>query len=294
MGVGEDFSTFKDNYNITTELIGSISYRYKRITKQLNKDFWNTESETAHSLYVGSYGRDTAAKGVSDLDVAFELPTTLYHQYDKHQGNGQSALLQAVKNSMRNTYPTSETSGDGQVVVVEFTDGITFEVLPVFENSDNESFTFPNSNNGGSWKTTNPRAEITAIKKRSDATNRNMKYLARMMRVWRDYCSVPISGWLIDTLAYQFLENYQYRDKAFLYHDYMARDYFDLLSKQDEKQTYWRAPGSGSSVVRTGVFEHKARSAYLRAVEACKYNDDQHVWSRRQKWREVFGPLYPG
>ena len=64
MGVGEDFSTFKDNYQISSELIGSISYRYKRITRQLNTDFWNTNSETSHSLYVGSYGRDTAAKGL--------------------------------------------------------------------------------------------------------------------------------------------------------------------------------------------------------------------------------------
>ena len=34
-----------------------------------------------------------------------------------------------------------------------------------------------------------------------------MKYLGRMMRVWAGYCSVPISGMLIDTLAYQFIEN---------------------------------------------------------------------------------------
>ena len=74
MGVGEDFSKFKDNYQISTELIGSISYRYKRITRQLNSDFWTTNSDTAHSLYVGSYGRDTASKGISDLDVAFILP----------------------------------------------------------------------------------------------------------------------------------------------------------------------------------------------------------------------------
>src|ERR1700750_2687855 len=128
MGVGEDFATFKDNYNITSELITSFSYRYKRITRQLNKDFWNTESDTAHSLYVGSYGRDTAAKGVSDLDVAFELPTALYHQYNSHQNNGQSALLQAVKRSIQNTYKTSESFGDGQVVVVSFDDKLTFEV----------------------------------------------------------------------------------------------------------------------------------------------------------------------
>lgn len=294
MGVGEDFRKFRDNYNITSTLISSISYRYKRITKQLNTDFWTTDSDTAHSLYVGSYGRDTAAKGVSDLDVAFILPNAVYHQYNQHEGNGQSALLQAVKRSMQKTYPTSDTSGDGQVVIIKFDDNLTFEVLPVFENKDGESFTYPSANGGGSWKICNPRAEIKAVKKRSDETNTNLKYLARMMRVWCGYCSVPMSGALVDTLAYQFIENYQYRDKSFLYHDFMARDYFDLLSKQDEKQTVWRAPGSGSHVVRTGVFEHKARSAHLRAVEAIKYNDDNHEWSRRQKWREVFGTLYPG
>jgi hypothetical protein len=294
MGVGEDFAKFKDGYNITLELISSISARYKRITRQLNTDFWNTGSETAHSLYVGSYGRDTAAKGISDLDIAFELPNAEYHKYNAHQGNGQSALLQAVKKSMQNTYPSSDTSGDGQVVVINFTDGIKFEVLPVFANKDAVSFTFPNSNAGGSWGVCNPRAEIAAIKIRNDATNHNMKYIGRMMRVWAEHCAVPMSGMLIDTLAYQFIEKYEHRDKSFLYHDFMARDFFDFLHKQDEKQTVWRAPGSGSHVHRTGVFEHKARSAYLRAVEAIKYNDDSHEWSRRQKWREVFGTTYPG
>lgn len=96
MAVADNFRAFRANYLIPTETVGSISYRYKRITKQLNKDFWNTESETAHSLYVGSYGRDTAANGVSDLDVAFTLPYSVYQQYDAHMGNGQSALLQAV------------------------------------------------------------------------------------------------------------------------------------------------------------------------------------------------------
>jgi hypothetical protein len=293
MGVGEDFATFKNNYNIDAALIGSISYRYKRITKQLNKDFWNTDSETAHSLYVGSYGRDTAAKGVSDLDIAFMLPYSEYVKYNNYQGNGQSALLQAVKKSMQNTYPTSDTSGDGQVVKVEFTDKITFEVLPVFENKDGESFTFPNSNGGGSWKTCNPRAEIKAVKNRNGVTNGNMKYLARMMRVWRDYCDVPMSGMLIDTLAYQFIETWGSRDKSFLYHDWMARDFFDYMSKQDQKQAYWRAPGSGANVGRKGIFEHKARSGYLRACEAIAYDTAGQTWSARQKWREVFGTLYP-
>ncbi|WFU80682.1 nucleotidyltransferase [Bradyrhizobium sp. CIAT3101] len=294
MGVGEDFQKFRDTYQITSELITSISYRYKRITRQLNTDFWSTNSDTAHSLYVGSYGRDTAAKGLSDLDIGFILPNAVYHQYNGHQGNGQSALLQAVKRSMQKTYPTSEISGDGQVVVISFNDNLTFEVLPAFENHNSDSWTYPNANNGGSWKVCNPRAEIAAINTRNSLTNRNLKYLSRMMRIWARQCAVPISGMLIDTLAYQFIEAYQYRDKSFLYHDFMARDFFDYLAKQDQNKTAWRAPGSGSHVHRAGLFECKARSAYLRATEAIQYNDDNHEWSRRQKWRDVFGSLYPG
>jgi hypothetical protein len=291
VGIGEDFAAFRSNYLISGEKIQSISYRYKRITRQLNKDFWNSDSETAHSLYVGSYGRDTAAHGISDLDIGFLLPAQFYQQYNAYSSNGQSALLQAVKRSIQKTYSTSESFGDGQVVVINFDDGITFEVLPAFEKT-NGSWLYPNANNGGSWKECNPRAEIEAISIRSASTNRNLKNLCRMMRVWKDYCNVPISGMLIDTLAYQFMEKWEYRDKSFLYHDYMARGFFAFLSNQDATQNFWRAAGSGSWVGRKGRFEHKARSAYLRACEAIQYNN--YEWSRRQKWREIFGTLYPG
>ena len=148
MGVAEDFPKFRDNYNISSELVSSISYRYKRITRQLNHDFWGTESETAHSLYVGSYGRDTSAKNVSDIDMIFFLPIVNFTKYNDYQNNGPSALLQAVKTSIRNTYPTSESYGDGQVVVINFNDKIKFEILPVFELTANESLLYPNANVG--------------------------------------------------------------------------------------------------------------------------------------------------
>mgnify|MGYP002674593051 FL=1 len=37
-----------------------ISDRYRRITRSVNRTFWNTDSDVAHSFYVGSYGRGTA------------------------------------------------------------------------------------------------------------------------------------------------------------------------------------------------------------------------------------------
>ncbi len=294
MSVSENFKAFRSNYLIAGATIGTISYRYKRITRQLNTDFWSSNSEVNHSLYVGSYGRDTAARGVSDLDVAFTLPSSIYHQYNSYIGNGQSSLLQAVKNSISKTYPTSFVAGDGQVVAINFDDGIRFEILPCFLNQDGKSFTYPDSNGGGSWKTTNPRAEIEAIQIRNDVTaNKNLKAICRMTRIWRDRHSVPIGGLLIDTLAYQWIETWEHRDKSFLYHDYLVRDFMLHLATRDRSQNYWQAPGSNQYVWKKGNFQTPAKTAYDTAVSAISHEAGDRPYTARNKWREIFGSVYP-
>ena len=164
MGLADWFSTFCADLQVQDD--GTISSRYKAITRRLNIDFWATTSDTAHSLYVGSYGRNTAIRGFSDLDMIFELPSSLYTQHNAYVGNGQSALLQKVKTSIETTYSTTNIKADGQVIQVPFTDGITFEVVPVFLNTAN-TYTHPDANGGGSWKTTNPRPELEAIRTRA-------------------------------------------------------------------------------------------------------------------------------
>jgi tRNA nucleotidyltransferase (CCA-adding enzyme) len=69
MGLADWFSTFWTNLQVQDG--GTISTRCKAITRRLNTDFWTTTSDTAHSLYVGSYGRNTAIRGFSDLDMLF-------------------------------------------------------------------------------------------------------------------------------------------------------------------------------------------------------------------------------
>jgi len=180
MGLADWFTTFCGNIQID-DSEGTISGRYKLITQRLNTDFWSTTSDTSHSLYVGSYGRNTATHGFSDLDMLFQLPYYVYKQYDGYLGNGQSALLQSVKNSIEKTYSKTSIKADGQVILVPFTDGITFEVVPAFLNTD-DSYTFPDATSNGSWRTTNPRPEIEAIRERNAACNYNLVPLCRMMR----------------------------------------------------------------------------------------------------------------
>jgi hypothetical protein len=292
MGVADWFSVFCSNLQIANG--SAISTRYKAITQRLNTDFWNTTSDTAHSLYVGSYGRNTAISGFSDLDMIFQLPYGMYVQFDSHVGNGQSALLQTVKRSIEKTYSKTSMKADGQVILVPFADGITFEVVPAFENNDS-SFTFPDANNGGAWRTTNPRPEIEALRSRNSATNGNLVPLCRMMRAWKHHWGVPIGGLLIDTLAYQFIENYEHRGKSYLYYDFMCRDFFRWMADQDPDKEYWRALGSGQYVYGKGLFQYKATRCYNISCDAIAHEiaTPKREWSAKQCWREIFGTTFP-
>ena len=183
MGLADWFNTFCDS--IKVQNADTISQRYKAITKRLNTDFWETDSDTSHSLYVGSYGRNTAIHGTSDVDMIFRLPYSVYKQYDDYSDNGQSALLQAVRNSVKNTYYGTSVGADGQVILIPFSDGITFELVPGFLNN-NGSYTHPDSNGGGSWKTTNPKPEIEALRERNSTCNNNLIPLCRMMPIMEE------------------------------------------------------------------------------------------------------------
>lgn len=290
MAVGEWFTTFCSNLIVLNQ--DDISARYKRITRRVNTDFWNTDSEVAHSFYAGSYGRNTAIRGFSDLDMVFELPYSVYQQYNAYVGNGQSALLQAVRSSVTKTYSNTNIRADGQIIQIPFTDGITFELLPAFKNIDG-SYTYPDSNDGGSWKVCEPKAEIQAMDLRNKACNNNLTRLCRMMRRWKSYNNVPIKGLLIDTLAYQFIENWGYRDKSYLYYDFLSRDFFLWMSGQDKEQSWWRAPGSGRFVYGKGLFQYKAKQAYNLAVEAIVHQARGEDWAAKYDWRQIYGTAFP-
>jgi len=292
MGVGDWFSGFCANLRMSADQRSSFAYRTERITKVLNVDFRGTDSESANRFYVGSMGRNTAIPSVSDVDLLYVLPASVYHQYNVYTGNKQSALLSSVRNTIRKTYPTSSVSGDGQVVVIVFNDGVTYEVLPAVLDTEG-GYIFADSNGGGCWRTCKPKHEMDAFTGRNLACSGNLVELARMARAWRDYNNVPMSGMLIDTLAFQFIETWPYRDKSYFYYDYMTRDFFAFLAKQSATQQYWLAPGSASYVYRKGNFEYKARQAELRALEALTYQQGNHDWSAKQKYREIYGTAFP-
>ncbi len=201
---------------ISLEQRKTISDRYKRITKAINREFWGIDSDTAHSFYVGSYGRGTAVD-TSDIDILVELPRDEYERFDAYQSNGQSRLLQAVKEAIISTYPNSDIRPDGQVVKVNFSDGIKFEILPAFQHLDyfgvwNGLYDYPDSNMGGRWLSTNPKAEQEAMKQKNRESNGLLFDTCRHMRQIRDahFSSYHLPGIVIDSFAFHYLGSWHW------------------------------------------------------------------------------------
>lgn len=187
-----------------------ISLRYHTLTRAINSEFWNSTSDTTHSLYVGSYGRNTAID-TSDIDILIELPSTLFDHYNNLSGNSQSRLLQSVRGAILNTYSRSDVRADGQVVKVAFSDGMDFEVVPVFKDW-NGSYQYPDTNKGGSWKSTNPKAEQEAMAQKNRSSNGLLYDTCRHLRFIRDnsFSSYHLSGIVIDSFVYDAIGNWRW------------------------------------------------------------------------------------
>ncbi|MGQ0619844.1 MAG: SMODS domain-containing nucleotidyltransferase [Panacagrimonas sp.] len=291
MGEGDWFRSFCANLRISVDTRSTIAYRTGRIVGQLNTDFRQLDSKTGYRFYVGSYGRSTAIPSVSDVDLIYELPAALYARFNAYALNGQSALLAQVRTSIQNTYPNTKIGGDGQVVVVQFDDGVKLEVLPAFVNTAG-TYTFADSNGGGSWRACSPKQEMSAFSGRDTACMGNLVELSRMARAWRDYCTVSISGMLIDTLAFQFIDSWTYKAQSYSFYDWMTRDFFAFLAEQSAAQSYWSAPGSASRV-HGGGFQYKARQAELRTKEAIAHQLAGHDYSAKQTYRGLYGTDFP-
>ena len=290
ISVSSDFSTFCGNLRMSDGTIASIRERYHRITKRINMEYWSSESEDRHSLYVGSYGRGTAIYA-SDVDIVVEIPWAYYSRYNDYTGNGQSAFLQDVKRSLQKTYSSSSISADGQVIVIDFSDGVKFEIVPSFVFDDG-SYYYPDTNNGGKWRSMNPRAEIAAIRSLDTKLGGNVRRLARMVRTWNERMTVLLPGYMIDAAVYRFLSGYSYADKMYTYYDWMSRDFFQYLLDNPDKDS-WIAPGSSTSIHVKYGYETEARKAHTLTLEALEAYDNDFSYTWQDKWRDVYGTRFP-
>ena len=284
MTISQAFNNFLGNIKVDNSVV--ISNRYKEITKKLNRTFRGTDSETDNCLQVGSYGRYTGIKGISDLDMLYIMPASKWDDYKDNPGK----LLKKVKDALVERYPTTDIRVDRLVVDVFFSN-FTFEVQPVFEDKDGDdiNYKYPDTKTN-TYKITKPRQEqdeMTSFKQEHGETHR---YLCKMVRNWKNTMGVGMGGLLIDTLPHRFLSNHsEYDNTELSNYDELCRDFFEYL-KDEPKKDHYQALGSGQDVKVKHAFQNKAKKAYNKVVDAINEKDDK---KRHDLWREIFGCQFP-
>ncbi|MDA0246174.1 MAG: nucleotidyltransferase [Chloroflexi bacterium] len=241
------------------------------------------------SLLVGSYGKGTAIAPPSDIDILFQLPRAEFTRYDSYSSNGQSKLLQDVKAVLQKRYPRTNIRADGQIISVPFT-SYKIEVLPVFKLT-NGKYYYPDTHNGGSWKKTDPKSEMQFLSDSNQRSNGNTVKLIKMLKAWKNYCSVPISSLVLELRAVHFLNKWIHYDKTATYHDWMIRDFMkELLAFVNGN---CQIPGIEEIKYYGDKWETKAKSALAISENACEYELNSSFNLASLEWQKLFGARFP-
>lgn len=121
-----------------------------KVTQAINRVFWNSNSKTAHGRYVGSYGR-----GLAYCYKRYWYPYGIAKRENLNaitiwKAMCNQRLRTAVRVAIKNVYPTSDVSADGQVVKIHFRTALNLKCF-LLARQLTIRFVYPDSNMGGSW-----------------------------------------------------------------------------------------------------------------------------------------------
>jgi hypothetical protein len=284
------FEQFHRNLALTPTQVADGYKKRASVVSSLNRAYYGTNSETDHSFFVGSWAKDTAIRPPRDMDIYFLLPASAYNRFQDYALARQSALLQELKAWLALTFPNTDMSGDGQVVVINF-GTYSVEVVPAFELNTPLRYWICDTHNGGSYKETAPWAEMVQLETADKDNARNLRPLIRMLKAWQSWCSVPIKSFQLELVASEFLAQSQWRLNSFFYFDWITRDFFAYLYHRADAVMY--VPGTFDSVYLGNDWRSRAASAWNRAVKACEYEKSNQVIDAGDEWQKIFGTDIP-
>jgi len=260
----------------------------ERVARCLWNKYYTGDFNPNSYLLVGSYGKRTASRPPSDLDMLFLLPADHYWRVERLLGNKQSQLLQEVRRAMSATFTLTDLRADGQIVLAPF-QTYKVEVVPAFLLEDGTYIT-AHTPNEGSWRPSNPSAEYQAIVDADSVSAGKATHLIKMLKFWKRGCSVDIKSISLEVLACEFVKQWQFRDKTLFYYDWLVRDFFGFMLRYQCGRT--RVPGTAEKIDLGDAWFSKCQSACSRSLKACEYEQADYESLAADEWQKVFGSQF--
>jgi len=287
------FSQFLSELNLKGLERADAENKAERVARCLWEKYYAGEFNPNCYVKVGSYGKGTASRPPSDLDLLFLLPSDNYYRVERLVGNKQSQLLQEVKRTLLATFPRTDLRADGQVVLAPF-QTYNVDVVPAFHLTDGTYIT-ANTSDDGSWRPSNPFAEYQAITHTDSISAGKATHLLKMLKPWKRECLVEIKSISLEVLVCEFVKQWQFNDRSLFYYDWLVRDFFNFMLAY--KNGWTLVPGTTEKIDLGDAWVSKCQSAYQRSLKACDY--ERSDWGRlaAEEWQKIFGKqfraLYP-
>lgn len=257
--------------------------KYTGVGKKLHSHYYGGTYDDSKKFLFGSHKTHTNILPICDghdVDLIFKIPREIFDKYDAYESSGQAALLQDVRNALKEKYTTTDKiKAWTKVVLVEFSEGHhNVEVLPALELEDG-TFKIPNSCDGGDWEIFDPRAELKKFEDSNKASDGLTRDLAKMIKSWirktssLDYTSYKMLNDVIEFVNTNYSDgigNDTYADVVCAFFDYLETSCDD-----DDPRL---------SAIKT---------AHSRAIKAMEYADDNKPKEASEKWRQIFGDKFP-
>jgi hypothetical protein len=289
--VTKHFADFQTNINPVQNEYSDAHIKAQRIQACLHRTYYPELPEIDALLFVGSYGKKTAIKATSDVDLMYFLPHSVMTQYSNYIGNGQSALLQDFRIKLKETYPRTTIKADGQVVVIDY-QSMRFEIVPAFIG--NQGLLIPDTNNGGRWKPVDTLNEMETLDRLDNATQGHVRALIKYLKIWKKTKDVPLKSVILENAAIAFIQQWIFLNESLSYggaiwwHDWMVRDFFEFLLKFNRLTLPY-----GEIIYFGDGWRQKTMNALSSAEKACHYERADQSFMAISHWQNIFGYQFP-
>jgi len=241
---------------------------------------------------IGSMAKDTGVKPLGDADVLFHLPVDTYLRFKNYAGNGQSALLQEVREQLKQRYPRTDIRGDGPVVVVKFNEEPAVELVPAVLDLSHDLFhadcLVPVTRDGGTWEPVDYGAQWEEFTTWDAVVNGQLRRLMRYLKMWRKTTNAQIKSIVLEAMAIEFIKTWDRERTSHNWDDWLVRDF--LVYMVDNYVTTYYMPGIREPIDTGYGWYSAARQSREDAKTACGFKPEE--FSYRYYWRKVLGDKF--
>lgn len=193
--VAAAFDEFRGNLEITGLQESVVAARHEKVRAVVARDLTVRES-----FLTGSYRRRTLIGPLRDADV--DIVIVLAREYRRR---GPVAVLDLVKDTLREQYPSSRISRNGQAVTIRFSD-FAVDVVPAFPVWwDSETVDICSSGDG-TWIRTSPQKHIAISSKVNKRADGLVVPAVKMLKAWNRDAGRPLRSFHLEALAWKVLD----------------------------------------------------------------------------------------